>query len=155
MAEGRDESPIRLPALLLRMLRSPFRPPGLVSTQDGPATGPRSGAPRCAGPRCAGDPGGPENSAKRPGLSNTSFSNVPFALGPRVTQPQGGGMARPALSSLFSEYSAVRAPECKWGEVPPGSRSGRPRGSSCVDIYNNKVPIEVTGCSLGEPGGFS
>lgn len=41
VAEGRDESPLRLPAFLLRMLRSPFRPPGLVSTQDWPAAGPR------------------------------------------------------------------------------------------------------------------
>lgn len=78
-------------------------------------------------------------------LANTFLRVVPFALGSRVTQPQGGGMARPALSSLFSEHPAGQAPEWKWGEVPPGSRSGRPRGSSPADIYNNKVPIEVTG----------
>lgn len=54
MAEGRDESPIRLPALLLRMLRSPFRPPGLVSTQDGPATGPVAGHPGVRDPGVLG-----------------------------------------------------------------------------------------------------
>lgn len=40
VAGERDESPIRLPVLLLRMLPSPFWPRGLVGTQDWPAAGP-------------------------------------------------------------------------------------------------------------------
>lgn len=41
VAGGRNESPIRLPVFLLRMLRSPFWPRGFVGTPNWPATGPQ------------------------------------------------------------------------------------------------------------------
>lgn len=76
-------------------------------------------------------------------VSNTFFSIVRRDLGPHSSRVVAWrGLSGPACSR---NTQAGQAPEWKWGEVSPRSRSGRPGGSGCGDIYNNKVPIEVTG----------
>lgn len=75
-------------------------------------------------------------------VSNTS-SIVQRDLGPHSSRVA----ARRGLSGSACSRNTqlVRPRSGSGGEVSPRSRSGRPGGSGCADIYNNKVPIEVTG----------
>lgn len=115
---------------------------------------PRCEGHRCVGPRCAGDPGGSENATEWSEEGRKHCPRLaPFAKGPSAPELRGGGVARPARSSLFREYPAGRPASGggggAGGEAGPASPPlGFPPGRYLQCLYR----IRGRG-ARGPPGG--